>query len=186
MGWNILTGYAGQLSLGHQVYFGLAGYLSALLYINHGISPWMNLILGSAFAMVVGLAIGYPCFRLRGPYFVLAKLAFPAIVQIPFLYYFHELGGFGGFIIPYKGVEDLWNWQFIAYAPWYYLSLCFVLLITDLVKRLEGSKLGLYLIAIREDMDAAESIGIDTFMYKMMAMAISAFLTVFSGTFYPF
>ncbi len=80
--WNIVCGYTGQLSLGHSALCGIGGYVSTLLFINLGLSPWVGMFLGAFCAMAVGVFVGYPCFRLRGPYFALTTIAFAEILRI--------------------------------------------------------------------------------------------------------
>src|SRR5512139_4057370 len=80
--WNIVCGYTGQLSLGHSALSGIGGYISTLLLINAGLSPWIGMFVGAICATGVGVLVGWPCFRLRGPYFALTTIAFAEILRI--------------------------------------------------------------------------------------------------------
>jgi len=100
--WNIVGGYAGQLSLGHMVFYGIGGYTTALLISHFGLSPWFGMCVGAVLAAVVGLAIGYPCFRLRGPFFSLATIAFLEVVRLLAIHFHEVTGGSAGLIVPLK------------------------------------------------------------------------------------
>jgi branched-chain amino acid transport system permease protein len=105
--WNIVCGYVGQLSLGHSAFAGIGGYVSTLLFINLGLTPWIGMLFGGFVAMIVGVAIGYPCFRLRGPYFALTTIAFAELLRIwventeTFLGI--DIKGAMGLLVPLKG-----------------------------------------------------------------------------------
>jgi branched-chain amino acid transport system permease protein len=180
--WNIVGGFAGQLSLGHAAFFGIGAYTSTLLFINRGMSPWIGMLIGAALATVVAGAIGYPSFRLRGPFFTLVTIAFAEVLRILTLY-FHDLTrGSIGISVPFRPAAG--NFIFRQLPAYVYVALGF-LVITVLVSLwIENSRLGYYLAALREDEDAAQALGIDTARYKLVAVLVSAFLTSLAGTFY--
>ena len=182
--WNILGGYAGQLSLGHAAYVGVGAYTSTLLYMNFGVSPWVGMIAGAGLSAFFGLVIGFLSFhyRLSGPYFALATIAFAELVRLTTLHVEFPGGALG---LPIPLTEDsFWNFQFTDKAPYYYVSLAMMVAITGFVFWMSRSRLGYYLHAIRQDEQAAAAIGIDTTRYKLIATALSAGLTGAGGTFY--
>ena len=182
--WNILGGYAGQLSLGHAAYVGVGAYTSTLLFVNFGVSPWIGMVAGAGVAGLFGLFIGFLSFhyRLSGPYFALATIAFAELVRLTALHV-EFTGGSLGVLIP-LGEDSFWQFQFTAKAPYYYISLTMMVAVTALVYWISRSRLGYYLHAIRQDEQAAAAIGIDTTRYKLIATTLSAALTGAGGTFY--
>jgi branched-chain amino acid transport system permease protein len=180
--WNILSGFGGQFSLGHTVFFGFGAYTSTLLYIYYGLTPWIGMILGGVVAALIGEVFLYPSFRLRGTYFTLTTMAFGQIAWLIALYW-RELtfGGTGAIIENHPG---LYNCIFRSKVTYYYLSLALLLVVTVLCCLIRGGKLGYQLIALREEEDAAESLGIDTTACKTRALIVSAFFTALAGTLY--
>jgi len=183
--WNILGGYAGQLSLGHAAFFAIGAYTSAVLAVQYAISPWLGMFVGAALAALLSLGIGYLGFRfgLRGFYFILLTLAAAEICRLIALH-LPILGGYTGLFINFT--PNPWQFQFQGKIPYYYIALGFLVFASAVVWLLERSKLGAYLVAIREDEDASEALGVDTFRYKMIAFALSAALTALGGTFYAY
>ena len=180
--WNIVGGFAGQLSLGHAAFFGIGAYTSTLLFIDLGISPWIGMLIGAALATLVSGAIGYPSFRLRGPFFTLVTIAFAEVLRILTLYAHDFTKGSIGISVPFR--PALRNFIFRQLSAYVYVALAF-LAITVLVSLwIENSRLGYYLAALREDEDAAQALGIETARYKLVAVLVSAFLTALAGTFY--
>ncbi|ACF00473.1 branched-chain amino acid ABC transporter permease [Rhodopseudomonas palustris] len=182
-GWNILGGYCGQISLGHALYFGLGAYTTALLFTKLGVLPWFGMIGGGIISSVIALALGYPTFRLRGHYFVIATIV---IAEIGFLL-FHNWDWAGaalGIDIPVRG--DSWaKFQFTrSKLPYYYFALVFCCLAWLITWWLEDSKWGYWWRAVKDNPDAAESLGVVVFNSKMGAAAVSAFLTAVGGSFY--
>ena len=158
--WNLMGGYAKQLSLGHAAFFGLGAYTSTLLQIDFGISPWIGMVAGGFVAMLASLPIGWLCFRLRGPYFTIATIATAQVLMLIFLKFRDFAWGAEGTTIPNLGHAPLMM-QFETKAPYYYIVLgllAIALLITAWVER---SRIGYYCVAIGEDEDAAEAIGVD-------------------------
>ena len=180
--WNILGGYAGQVSLGHAVFFGLGAYTSSFMLIQWGITPWLGMVVGILIAVVVSIVIGYPCFRLGGHYFVIATIAAGEIVAIIFLNW-KLMGGAIGLFLPLQD-DSLLHFQFSSKAPYYYIILVMLVVTVLIAYWIEKSKLGFYFRAIKNDPDAARSLGVDLTRYKLMAMIISAALTAMAGTFY--
>jgi branched-chain amino acid transport system permease protein len=183
--WNILGGYAGQLSLGHAAFFAIGAYASAVLATHFALSPWVGMFVGAALAALLSLGIGYLGFRfgLRGFYFILLTLAAAEICRLVALH-LPILGGYTGLFINFT--PNPWQFQFRGKIPYYYIALAFLTLASGIVWMIERSKLGAYLKAIREDEDASEALGVDTFRYKMIAYAVSAALTALGGTFYAY
>ncbi len=181
--WNIVGGYAGQVSLGHAVFFGMGAYTSTVLVSRWGVNPWLGMLVGAVVAVAASIIIGYPCFKLTGPYFVIATIAAGEIVQILFINW-EWVGGARGLFVPLLE-ESLPNFQFHSTkVPYYYIALAMLVLSILVVRWIERSRLGYYLRAIKEDIDAARGLGIDATKYKLIAMAISALLTALGGTFY--
>lgn len=181
--WNLLSGYGGQISLGHAAFVGLGAYTSTYLARAHGVSPWIGMFVGGATAASLGLVIGYLGFRfgLRGFYFILLTVAFAEICRLVVLHV-EALGGALGIFITFTG--DPWQFQFSDNRAYYYIALALMLAGTGGVAAVERSRLGAYLLAIKEDETAAEALGVNTFGAKLAAMVLSAFLTGVGGTFY--
>jgi branched-chain amino acid transport system permease protein len=181
--WNVLTGYTGMISLGHSLYVGIGAYMTYLMTLTLGISPWIGMWIGGICAGLIGLIIGFFGFRfgLKGVYFVLLTIAFAEIGRLIFLH-LKVFGSFQGlFITPQFSFT---NFQFKENAPYYYIALGYVIFSLIVVRLMERSKIGRYMVALREDEDAAESLGVNVFKYKMIAIFISAFLTSLGGVFY--
>ena len=183
--WNIAGGYAGQLSIGHAAFVGIGAYSAAILARDAGITPWLGMFLGGALAAALGAVIGYLGFRfgLRGFYFVVLTVAFAEIARIVAAN-IETTGGAVGFYIPFTG--DPRQFQFPNNRPHYYIALALMLLATGVAAWIERRRFGVYLAAIREDEDASEALGVNSFKYKMLAIVVSAFLTGMGGTFYAF
>ncbi len=182
--WNILGGFAGQFSFGHSLLFGIGAYTSTLLYVKLGISPWIGLVLGALGGMLVGLFIGYISFRygLRGYFFALIMLAFAEVARVVATN-IKAMRGALGILIPLQGHAPH-LFQFTEKAYYYYIALSLMVLMLLVSYQIKKSKLGYYLLCIREDEEAASALGINPFKNKMIAMAISSFLTAMGGTFY--
>lgn len=180
--WNIMGGYAGQISLGHVAFFGLGAYTSTLLQLNFGISPWIGMIAGGLVAVVFATIISYPALRLRGPFFTLATLAFAEVLRLLCIWARPVTGGSVGLTILFK--PGFVNMQFFGKMPYYYLSMSLMVVIFIVSWFIGRSKFGFYLTALKEDHEAAEALGVHTSRYKLYAMCISAFLTAICGTVY--
>src|SRR2546430_6177313 len=177
--WNVAGGYAGQVSLGHAAFFGLGAYSAALLGTRWGLSPWIGLLVGAALATAFGILIGFLSNRLRGPYFVLATIAFSQVLLIVASRWRGFTAGSEGIPVPFRpgfwtlGITDKRLWVAIVLA----LAICVYLL--ELY--LERSRRGYQLAAVREDEDAALSLGVPALGLKVAAIAASAALTAVCG-----
>jgi len=181
--WNLIGGYAKQLSLGHAAFFGLGAYTSTILQIDFGISPWIGMVAGGVVAALASLPIGWLCFRLRGPYFAIATIATAQALMLIFLKFRDFAWGAEGTTIPNLGHAPLMM-QFDGKAAYYYVALGMLALGLAITYRIERSWMGYYLVAIGEDEDAAEAIGVNAPRIKRDVYMISAFLTALAGTFY--
>ncbi|GAC1331357.1 MAG: branched-chain amino acid ABC transporter permease [Beijerinckiaceae bacterium] len=181
--WNLMGGYAKQLSLGHAAYFGLGAYTSTILQIRYGISPWIGMLAGGIVAMLASLPIGALCFRLRGPYFAIATIATAQVLMLLFLKFRDFAWGAEGTTIPNLGDAPLMM-QFDAKAAYYYIALGLLAIGLAVTRLIEHSWMGYYLVAIGEDEDAAEAVGVNARKIKRDIYMISTFLTALAGTFY--
>lgn len=183
-GWNVLGGYAGQFSFGHSLFFGLGAYVSSLFYVHVGLSPWIGILFSCAAGIILGWFIGFLSFRygLKGPFFALIMLAFAEIFHMIAMGW-KAVGGALGILIPLKGNAPFLM-QFLNKEPFYFLTLWMMIGSLFFVYKLSGTRTGLYFLATREDHDAAEAIGVNTFRSQMMAMAFSAGMTAMGGTIY--
>ncbi len=180
--WNIVGGFAGQLSLGHAVFYGTGAYVSTLLLLHLNLSPWVGMFLGAAVSTLLAVLISWPCFRLRGPFFALATIAVLEVIRLLVINQHDLTGGAAGLAVPLKlGAE----WMLFR-ARWPYLLIAFgFLAITLLVSwKIKHSRLGYYLIAVREREDAAQAVGVNAVKVKLIAVALSAALTSLIGSFH--
>jgi branched-chain amino acid transport system permease protein len=186
--WNVMMGFAGQLSLGHALYVGLGGYAAAALYVHFGIAPWIGLAAAIAVAAACGAFIGFLAFRfgVAGVYFAILTIAFAEFARIGFDH-FTWLGGSSGFFLPVANYarNDLWTLRGNP-AMFYYIILMLTAAAFVLCRVLLKSRVGYYWQAIREDEAAARSLGINTFRYKMYAVVISAGMTSIAGVIFAF
>lgn len=170
---QILTGFTGYLSLGQAAFFGVGAYTSSLLSMKAGLPPLFGLIPAGAMAVFTALGLGAVAFRLRGPYFVITLLALAEVSRLVVLNWQSLTNGALGVIV---------KSQFDSDVPYYYISLLVVATAVYMTHLIARSKLGFYLIAIREDEDTAEASGIDTTRYKTLALTISAFFAGLAGS----
>ena len=186
--WNVMMGFAGQLSLGHSLYVGVGAYVAAGLFYHFGIGPWAGLWLAIAFCVAFGAAIGFLAFRfgISGVYFALLTIAFAEFTRIGFDH-LAWTGGPGGLFIKvaqrdqidllnFRGPPEMYYYTILLLAAGAF-ALCFALL---------GSRAGYYWQAIREDEEAAQALGINTFRWKMLAVMLSSAMTAVSGVFFAF
>jgi branched-chain amino acid transport system permease protein len=176
--WNVLGGFAGQLSLGHAAFFGIGAYSAAVIASKTALSPWWAIVVGPVVVLPIALVVGWICFRLRGPYFTLATIAVGEVMRLVALNWSELTGGAVGVVIRPSGFSGT------SKVPYYYIVLIIAAVTVGLCKLISRRKLGYYLMAIREDQETAESIGVDTTKYKLIALAISATLTAVAGAFY--
>ena len=182
-GWNLLGGYGGQYSFGHAAFFGTGAYVTAILQVRYGINAWLGLFIGIAAGALVGAVIGALSFRsgLKGSYFSLVTLAFAEVFRI--VASVTPITGAGvGTLIKLDLRPEAF--QFQSRAPFYWIALTLVGLSLVLMRAVEQSRFGAYLVAIRENEDAAEALGVDAFKVKLAAMTVSAAITATAGCFY--
>ena len=182
-GWNLLGGYGGQYSFGHAAFFGTGAYVTAILQVRYGINAWLGLFIGIAAGALVGAVIGALSFRsgLKGSYFSLVTLAFAEVFRI--VASVTPITGAGvGTLIKLDLRPEAF--QFQSRAPFYWIALALVGLSLVLMRAVEQSRFGAYLVAIRENEDAAEALGVDAFKVKLAAMTVSAAITATAGCFY--
>jgi branched-chain amino acid transport system permease protein len=184
--WNILGGFAGQVSFGHATFLGAGAYTTMILYLKLGLAPWYGIVAGGVVAALVALPIGFICFRLRGPYFALSTLAVAEIIRLVALNWESLTAGPVGLLITtlpevnFLGTPVDWE----SKMPFYYIGLAIAtaaLLVTAIMSR---TRMGAYLLAIREDIDTAEAIGINTVRVRVAALSLSALLAGVAGGFY--
>jgi branched-chain amino acid transport system permease protein len=182
--WNILAGYCGQISLGHAIFFGTGAYTAGVFVARDIASPWVAMPVGALLAVALSQLIGAPVFRLRGHYFAIATIAVGEIVHILAVNW-DFIGAARGLYIPIKRPDSLVNFQFHqSKAVYYYIVLGLLLLGLGVTRLIERSRLGYYFRAVREEQDAAASLGVPVARTKRVAFAISAALTAACGTFY--
>ena len=183
-GWNLLGGFTGQISLGHALFFGIGAYTVAVGGMRYGLNPWVGIVAGAAFAVLVSMVVGLPVFRLQGHYFSIATIAVGEIAFLIFLNW-SFVGAARGLSIPIK--DDSWvKLQFSGQQKWeyYYLAMALLLLALVATHLILRSRTGYYLTAIREDQEAAASIGIPVARYKQIAFGFSAAVVAVAGGFF--
>jgi len=186
--WNVMMGFAGQLSLGHSLYVGLGAYAAAALYVHFGVSPWIGMGASIAFCMLAGGVIGFLAFRfgVSGVYFAILTIAFAEFARIGFDHFAWVRGSSGLFLPVANYTEnDFWN---LRGSPvmFYYLMLGLAAGAFVLCHALLRSRMGYYWLAIRESPEAAEALGVNIFRYKMIAVVISAAMTSVAGVVFAF
>jgi branched-chain amino acid transport system permease protein len=183
--WNILAGFAGQISIGHAAFFGVGAFTSTVLLLSLGISPWIGMWIGAGLAMLLSLIFGCLCFRLKGPYFTIVTMAFAGILMLVFSDW-SVTGGFDGLFVSARAISSnsLVNFWFLSKIPYFYFILALLLIVIMVAYKIRRSQLGLYFVAIREDEVAAQSLGINALKCKIEALLISVFFTAILGTFY--
>ncbi len=182
--WNILAGFCGQISLGHAAFFGIGAYSTGYLFFAYQISPWIGMLIGVVLSMLMAIAIGIPTFRLRGHYFAIATLLIGEGVQIVFQRW-ELVGAASGIFLPIVREQPLLSFQFHGTKlPYYYIILAFLALACVVVWRLDRSRIGFYFRAIRDEPEAASSLGVNVTLYKSFAFMISAGLMSMAGAFY--
>ncbi|MEM2273043.1 MAG: branched-chain amino acid ABC transporter permease [Candidatus Bathyarchaeia archaeon] len=189
--WNILMGFAGQASLGQALFFGMGSYSVGLLVLHlpHYFKSsliWSGIIIGGAIALLVGLAIGIITLRIRGPYFALTTIASLEIVRLIFLYTENFTQGGYGIVIPHppQVTTPFFTIDFIEKIPHYYITFFMLLASCIVVSMLSKSKYGLLFLSIKEDEDAAASLGVNSFKVRLLAMAVSGFIAGIAGAYY--
>ena len=182
-GWNVLGGYGGQYSFGHAAFFGSGAYVSAILQTRYGVNAWLAFGLGIAGGALIGAAIGALTFRsgLRGSYFALVTLAFAEVLRI--LASVAPITGAGVGILITLDLRPQ-AFQFQSRAPFYWIILALLAASFLIVRLIEQSRFGAWLVAVRENEEAAKAVGVNTQRVKLAAMTISAAITAAGGAFY--
>ena len=180
--WNIIGGFSGQISLGHGAFFGIGAYASSFFYVEFGLTPWIGIIIGILICAVIAILVGIPMLRLSGHYFAIATL----LVGISFQIIFQRwdlVGAASGLWIPLTSEDSYYAMQFhSSKTPYYYLFLIFFVIIFFITWLISRSKLGYRLRAVRDDAQAAQSLGIDVAKHKIIAFAISAMMMAPMGS----
>ena len=181
--WNILGGYCGQISLGHALYFGVGAYAASVLFVKYGISPWFGMLVGGGLSAALALALGYPCFRLKGHYYSIATIVI-AEIGLLLAHNWDYVGGALGVQWP-LGPD---SWATLQFArdkiPYFYFALGLFIVIWLVTYVIEESRWGYWWRAVKDNPEAAQSLGVTVFESKMAAAAISAFFTAVAGAFY--
>ena len=186
--WNVMMGFAGQLSLGHSLYVGVGAYVAAAMFVNLGIAPWLGLWVAILVCMALGAAIGFLAFRfgISGVYFALLTIAFAEFTRIGFDH-IQWTGGSGGLFLKVAQREQMDLLNFRGPPAMYYYAILFLTIgALAVCAWLLRSRAGYYWQAIRENEEAAQALGINTFRYKMIAVLISSAMTAVSGVFFAF
>jgi branched-chain amino acid transport system permease protein len=178
--WNIIGGFGGQFSLGHGIFFAIGAYLTAILYTQAGISPWVTILPASLIAALVAVGISWLTFRLRGPFFVIATMALSQVFLVLVNYLDWPTGGPQGILIPFHPslknmiLRERWKWTLMMFV-----FLAIVVAISIVIRR---SRFGFYLLASREDDESARAAGVDVVSVRSRGMALSAMLTSIGGS----
>lgn len=180
--WNILGGFAGRFSLGNAVFFGTGAYTSSILFTKYGLSPWLGMLAGVTVSVLLALLLGMITLRLRGIFFCLCTIAVLSLFEILAVHFRPLTGGSEGMLLPFE--PSPFNMVFENDLTWAYLMLFFMLLVYFLSRWLASSSLGYRWMALRENEDAAEALGINTLAAKLSAFVVSAVLTSIGGTLY--
>ena len=177
--WNIIGGLGGQFSLGHSVFIATGAFITSNLYLGAHLSPWLALVPAGLAAALLGIAISWPVFRLRGPFFAIATMAFTEVLLALAMYFDRFTGGARGISVPFRlGFANMIFRDRLSYALLMLAYLATTLVVMAVVTR---SRLGYSLKAVRENDTAAMASGIDVLRTKLTGMAISAFLTGIGG-----
>jgi len=186
--WNLMMGFAGQLSLGHALYLGVGAYGAASLYYHFSIPPWAGLLLSVALCVLLAGSLGFLAFRhgISGVYFTLLTIAFAEFTRIGFDH-FDWVGGSGGLFlkVAQRDQIDIFNLRGTP-AMFYYVMLALTAAGFGLCAWCLRNRPGYYWQAIRENQEAAEAVGIDTLRWKMLAVIVSAAMTAVAGVFWAF
>jgi branched-chain amino acid transport system permease protein len=177
--WNIIGGFGGQLSLGHSAFYGLGSYTCSLLFVKYGVPPLFGLMASIGLSLVLAVIIGYPCFRLKGPFFTLATIAVGEVLLLLAVYFKGVTAGSEGLSIPFK--PSFLNLCFESKTPYAIEALCYMLLALGLSTWVKRSRLGYQLVALRDEDQAAEALGVNTSWTKIAGLMISGGITALGG-----
>ena len=183
LAWNVAAGYAGQFSLGHSLFYGIGAYASTVLYLRLGLTPWAGMFAGAALAGVVGvlLALGVYRYNVYGIFFALVTLG-AAEVAKGLADNWDFIKGPVGILLTMQHAPG--DFFFLRREPYYFVALAMLVAMIVISLLLERLPLGQYFLAVREDEQAAEASGVNTYRYKTIAIGLSAALTAFAGSFY--
>jgi len=179
--WNLISGFGKQFSLGHVAFFGIGAYVTGILYADFGVSPWIGMVLGGFFGMLLSLLIGFTTFRLRAFFFTLSTIACAEALRVLVTYWRLGSTGLGTTIPATQGFRYLTFGQEIYYT---YLAYFLLLLMVIVTVKVTKSRIGYYLLATGGDDEAAKSLGVNTFRIKLIIFGISGFFTAIGGGFY--
>jgi len=185
--WNLIGGFAGQVSFGHAAFFGMGAYGSLALLKNWGLTPWIGMLIGASAAVALAVIIATPVFRLKGHYFAISTFAVAEVIRELFLSWEWVDGAFG----LEAPVLDPGFLNFMFYKtklPYHYIVMAFFIIVMTVAYRIDRSRMGYYFRAIKQslqhDMDTAQALGVNSARYKLYALMISAFFTAMCGAFY--
>jgi len=173
--WNVIGGYAGQVNLGHAAFFGVGALTARYIWLHFGLPLPLALLGGALAATIFAMIIGFPAFRLKGIYFVIGTLVLAEILRLIFYT-----------ILPEADVMPMKLLGAYSLIPRYYLSLVFAVLSVAAVYWISRSRLGMGLLAVREDEEAAEASGVNTQKHKLLALLISTFMAGLTGGIYAY
>jgi branched-chain amino acid transport system permease protein len=181
--WNILGGYCGQISLGNALYFGIGAYATTVAFVTYGVSPWIGLVAGGVLSAAVALALGWPCFRLKGHYFSIATIVI-AEIGLLLVHNWEFVGGALGM----QWTSGERSWLMLQFGrdkvPFFYLMLALAVITWAATYIVEDTRAGFWWRAVKDNPQAAESLGVDVFRSKMTAAALSALFTAAGGGLY--
>ncbi|MEM3980992.1 MAG: branched-chain amino acid ABC transporter permease [Ignisphaera sp.] len=189
--WDLIAGYGGIFSFGHQAFYAIGAYSASILSIKYGVSSWFGLVIGGFIAMILSLMIAYPTIKLRGPYIALITLSFSLIVYELIIIFRDFTGGPSGlwgiptFSAIKLGLIDV-VFSYVERTSFYYLALMLVATTILTLRIYSTSRYGLYIRVIKESEEAAETMGINTLKHKLLAFSISSFFTGLAGAFYAY
>jgi branched-chain amino acid transport system permease protein len=178
--WNIIGGFGGQFSLAHGVFFGVGAYFAGQMYLIYGLSPWLAMPIGAVLVAAIAVLISWPTFRLRGPFFAIATMAFNEVVAVFANYSDSLTGGARGLLIPFRA--SFANMIFVERWKSTLLMFAYMAFVAGISVAIRHSRLGYYLLSVREDEDSARASGVNVVAVKLWGMAISAALTAMGGT----
>jgi branched-chain amino acid transport system permease protein len=180
--WNIVGGYAGQVSVGHAVFFGVGAYSAVTAFVHLDLPPIAGAPVGMALSVLIAAVIGVPTLRLSGHYFSMATIAVGELVRVlsSTSEFLGGAQGLGGPALP-RSVLDL---SFVSAAPYYYIFLAVLAALLWLTHWIERGRMGFYLRAIKDSERAARSLGVSAGRYKLYAYMLSAAFTSLAGSLY--
>jgi len=178
--WDLLVGRAGQISLGHALFFGIGAYASALVLRYAGLPLWVTIPIGVLVGTLAAVPVGFPCLRVKGPYLALVTMALPLIATGILYYYRDYTGGEQGLPVPrfFPFIQNLYHQRVAEY----YLTLLALLISAIIIYKIVNSKTGIIFVSILDDEVGAKACGINVTKYKLLAFAISALFASLAGS----